>query len=438
MKLYVFELMGAITLVINGWACAVQPRVSERPPYSNPNYSCRCLPTLEGELFRSTFKSSEIFDLHRSVCELRTYVREFEQHWTFLSGLLQGQCDDVSEWLLSQSEQTQKTLTDQLAKLAQSKIAARSDVFDIEQCSAAISKNKAYDAAIAQKLVVYQQKYSIPGLSWLFGVSTWLYQTGQSLIGQQDTVKQSVLELLEDFPFEVVASHCQSATIKNALEVLIKDHNIDALNACWSAISELASSETIEQFDTTFGKDLTNLSQTKKSLSESERRLWASFVAFKDLTNITFIMYNFLAYQSALYEDLTERSRDVGSNMAFAFEVWNLYDKINALPIEKTLDAVSDFVKKFVTMITCLQGEADSGLLGWLHSKWLKIPLCIGVVVIKIVRYFFFKPTTPAPTSTLPSIHPFINNKPDPKKEIKNNEVNNVVLCRQPGDILYV
>jgi hypothetical protein len=309
------------------------------PPFSNNKYSCRCLPCFDKEIYRSISLSGDEFNIHHKFCELRSYVRALDEHIQFVYGIVDGSLNDSADWLLQQS------------------------------------KKKNIDN----------------------GVSVWLCKQNELLQTSGTAFKSEIATILKRFPFDTLSQKMQSMTVRVALEDLHITGSANKLNTAWKALVAFAMEEPAS-FESVFAQDRQVLIPHGDA-SVLEKDLWCAFICTKDMADLMYVLSAFFAHvcaescsQNASKSSSEIESFIISSKNADQYALVNMIDiyaAVNTLPLESTLKSISRFMKKFAIAIKKLQEKADNNFVGWLKSKWVYIPLAVGVIVIKTVQYFW-------------------------------------------------
>lgn len=308
------------------------------PPYSNSDYSCRCLPNFDGALYRSISSTNEGFVVHRHICELQTYLRSLQPHITFIAELLDGNTTDVADWFNRQAK----------------------SIRDTDESR---------------------------------GLIAWLRETAAVLLGQQTSLTHDLHAEISAFPFNEMIECVQSSAVKQALGLYKTSGTCEPLKVRWQSLIDFASNNDAAGLDQNFAEDIQAASAT--GLSEIDAKVHSAFVAAKDYANLCYVLHVFLAQRGMGY--CAGESKDAASWIAntlgisqpnAVFNLYTIYDKVSSLPLEKTLASIANFIKSFKTALEKLQKEAATGFVGWLQNKWVLMPIAIGIIMVKTVQFF--------------------------------------------------
>ena len=184
--------------------------VQNAVPFSNPAYSCRCLPIADAPVYRG-LPSKAVFAYHKDLCELRTYVRSMQEHMHLLASFFNAETRDVATWF--------EEAYNRLNGLA--------------------SRNKKKDD----------------------GLLAWLEQRKLEIGNKGVLLKSDVYQELALVPVEGIAIKLQTDTVRRALLDLKEQQSFTLLLQCWQVLDSFAhcdgaSQADIEQFNRFFATDL--------------------------------------------------------------------------------------------------------------------------------------------------------------------------------------
>ena len=348
-----------------GWCVLSASSTSFSPPFSNNDYSCRCLPRFDEPLYKDIRASRDVFLVHRKMCELRSYVRDLDQYRRFCSELIEGKTDDIADWFVQQGQRARA-----------------------------------------------KQMHKFDAYSWFFNTATKLSK-------QQKELQVDVLRVLKDFPFEALKQKIQSKALVQAIDVLQKTGSIKEFDRCWEALTAFAREDKAEndKFNAVFAADLaTTRFHHEKNLPEPlEQHIVCSYVALKDIANIVHSFYWFFAAECARGCVAAKASNNVSPVLAYfippqhipmVVNFFKFFSYIEDLQLDRTIEEIARFIRRFTTALNDLQesdsdsddGEADpeaeatavgsnDKVAWWLRSKWAILSLTVGAVVVKILQY---------------------------------------------------
>ncbi len=167
-------------------------------------------------------------------------------------------------------------------------------------------------------------------LGQLYDLGIWLMQKAEEILGLNDEIRVGLGEQFATFPFKEVSDKLCSLDVKNALKSFQDTGSFAALAHCWNTKIIDASTEPI----------------------------------LKDFANLIYILYHHI--DSVLMVNGKLSDRDFSHN--YIFNLVTIYDKVNALRIEDTLDAISKFIKRLKKTMIQLQSESALSFEGWLKS----------------------------------------------------------------------
>lgn len=311
------------------------------PPFANSSYSCRCLP-----------RSSENNQTHQYLCELRTYIRALNPHIAFLTNILKGNATEVDTWFMQ---------------------SARSVITELAQQT----KGTEYT----------------PTLTSLAENLTWLLKTGAYVNEHQQQFHNEIALQFSKFPCREFAQKLHSKTLQQVFNLMTLASSPDVI-ANFLTLYFNALSQFTEDGNATFLSDLFHADLQEKS-QDPEHIINCAFVITKDIASIVYIFHVFIAQSCA--QSFTGKEKDAlfaplneldNRKNAF-FNLIEIYNLVEGLPIEKTVTAITRFVQRFIRVIERLQQSAEDGFVGWLKSKWVYIPLAVGLIIVKITLSFF-------------------------------------------------
>ncbi len=315
-------------------------------PYASTTYSCRCLPLNDNE------------KIHRGLCELRTHMRALQPHISFMTEMISNELvTSTALWF----EHATRTLSADIAHRAEK----------IEDSDEALHLRSMLDTF------------------------SWLVATKKAIAAQGALLKTEVAAALAQFPFVSISQKLHSETLQAALATLGTTKSCDEFISCWDALVKLTDSSLRDEatFQQVFSRDM---AAQDPSFTLQEQCIRCAFSAVKDLTDITYLFHFFLIRSCALsFTGKDEQAAFAGifddPNRGAFIDILQMLAMMDDLPVEKTLEAMTRFVRRFSDVITKIQSAADNGFVGWLRSKWVFIPFTIGVVIIKTIQYFVIK-----------------------------------------------
>ena len=327
-------------IVLWGWLFLVSPSLcSFSPPYSNQSYSCRCIPCFNGQLLRADGASA---DFHAKMCELRSYARDLDKHVSFMGSAIQGDNTTVLEWFNT----VEATLRKKLGV-----------------------KDSASGLARYRNLYV-----------WVHDVQREISQTGNKKHTPFDVVRQK----------DALGWTCdvfKTKAFARAWKQVLKTGSFDAAMACWKALIAFVQEDDKRQFETLFKEDIAACDH--KLIEEKE--ITVAFVGTKDISMMVYLMH---AYFISCCKEYC--ATDARLDTQAIMNLIELYNAINALPIERTIQEIVDLIKDFMDTLETLNQNAEDHFVGWLKNKWVYLPLAVGVMIVRIVQCFGVQKTTSA------------------------------------------
>ncbi len=372
------------------------------PPYSNDQYSCRCFPLIHesDNTHRSIPTRAQALELHHKMCELRTYIQALGSHMQFFKELFEGQTDVIAAWFKQVGRDAGMAFADQIRGFITNHRSSYDKQYiqcleEFEQ-ELRMDPQKASHSSIIMKLQADNRVMNreLRGFLSFFG---WLFGMADSIEQEQVALKTDVWVQFEGFPFEKVEQKVHSGVLCGALKDLDEKHSFDSLWACWKALAAFAHSEgdnsvQADIFDTVFAADIVVLNDIK--LTDLEKKITCAFIGVKDLANLIYILHSYTTHKCIVAQIDKDYPRlGLGDFLQHnaVFDLFAIYSAIDNLRIDKMLDEISRTVKGFFKALNKLQQEANESFVGWLQSKWLLMPIAVGVVIVKIVQYFLVK-----------------------------------------------
>jgi hypothetical protein len=65
-----------------------------------------------------------------------------------------------------------------------------------------------------------------------------------------------------------------------------------------------------------------------------------------------------------------------------------IYQQVEQLPIESVLQSMHCLIQRVGVMLANLNKE-EGGFVGWLKNKWVYLPIALGIVIMRIARYYW-------------------------------------------------
>jgi len=362
---------------------ALKPEYRLSPPFSNEHYSCRCIPLFDASIYKGK-STQESFALHQRLCELKTYTRSLQQHITLISELCTGSTGSVVGWCTSHADAIKQTIIQDVNKrLAvnwkQGERGGKASN-NLELCSVLLyfENEQTMDVSSRAKVLAdiqrYQQTHSNDQLAVLIRNYCWLKKTAEDVAESGTTLSQEVLDNFREFRWDALSKHLQTKALKEAIKRVRKAGSLELLLYTWDVLAGFIDNPAEStEFDILFGT---------KGI---EQQITRAFIAVKEFTCITYVAYASLFTLSKTALDAPGYIRD--GALADVGQLFSAVSELNALPIEQALDAINTLINGFAATITTLQQQAD--LVSWLKSKWVLIPLAVGVFVIRMVLYLW-------------------------------------------------
>jgi hypothetical protein len=229
------------------------------------------------------------------------------------------------------------------------------------------------------------------------GLLDWLEQRRLEIGNKAVLLKSDVYHEVALLPIEKMAAKLKTNTVRQALISLKAQQSYALLSQCWQVLDAFAHCDGIDlsglaQFNTFFAADL----HGDTSLQNQRN---CAYKATKDLADLTYVFYAFVKEVCAQSDINID-----GDSKSLVSDFMVIYDQVSGLRIEETLAKISSFIRRFSTMISNLEQDANLHFEGWLKKKWALIPLAVGVVLVKIV-YYFASPSGYGACATVGSDH---------------------------------
>jgi len=215
------------------------------PAFSDPNFSCRCLPIFDAPIYKSTESLSAVFQIHSKICEYKTYIRSLERHGSFLQDLVSGSESSTQPFFDCGQKSGNKDLRD------------------------------------------------------------WFDRKGKEVANQRLEVKKATLKLFERLPFEDMYRQLRTQSMKSALQSLQQTKSFDALLHYWEALQRLAEDTDGGSFQTVFAKDLELTKSLPKNLV-AEQEITQAYLLLKDFVDVLVLLYRFI--DDVTISDISKRS----------------------------------------------------------------------------------------------------------------------------------
>ena len=309
---------------------------------------------------------------------LGKYVSSLDQHVMFLSQLFDGEVSDASDWFVQSGRRIGFSLRKQLDCLITNhkKLSNITEVNNLEQFGQLIDlylQGNYCDQVLREAIVKKLSLGRLWGLSYLFNLCSWLFNTGKELEGQADDVKESVKEQFRFFPFDQMQDKLKSCVLRRAFSGLSKKWSFSEINDCWVALKEFALENNSSLSGRIFADDI----------SVKRSRMETAFVLMKDFSDMIHVFYAYLNWVCETTCFSVEKNR------SYFFNLLQVYSEIDKLPINKVIMAINRFIGKLKKALDKIQKEAEEGFEGWLKSKWVIIPLAVGVIIVKVAQHFW-------------------------------------------------
>jgi hypothetical protein len=400
--------LGVCIIAMGGWAQGFSV-TQFSPPYSNDQYVCRCLPLVHDNdsTSRSVGLRNQAFAVHHKMCELRTYVQALHNHITFFKELFEGQTATVAAWFNHVGRDVSVALADQVRIFITTNKTKydRKYIQDLETFEQTLRTNPTH--AIRSDVIVLLQadnRAMSRELRGLLSFFSWLFGMAGSVAEQHEELQQDVWVQFKEFPFKELGQRLHSGVMRDAVISLNSEHSFESLWSCWNVLEEFVKTENDDPqgaFDTVFAADIAVTDDGK--LTDLEKKITCAFVCAKDFADMIYVFHTFNTYRCLQAQIGNENQRFSLAEFIkqnAVFDIFAIYTMIDNLRIEKMLDEISRTIKGFFKALDKLQQQANTSFVGWLQSKWVLMPIAVGVVIVKIVQYFWVKDSSATSSSS--------------------------------------
>jgi hypothetical protein len=225
------------------------------------------------------------------------------------------------------------------------------------------------------KHVLKEHQLIIPNASRalsLMSIANWLWKQSIKILTMGNELKKSLLKFTKDFPAQKLGDYVESPTLKNLLLDLQNAGNLDVFFTVWDAIQAYYSGGDKQKLISLFAIDFSNQVSSKK-VPETVLKNFTGIVA-------AFVWYASQQVSSAVAE---QKAIDLSN-------LYDIYNKINSLPIAGAIAALQDMIQQFSVLIHQVSSQNNFVSWGqWLKENWAAIPIVIVVCIVKIEQYFY-------------------------------------------------
>jgi hypothetical protein len=400
--------LGVYIIAMGGWVQGFSASQFS-PPYSNDQYVCRCLPLIHNNdsASRSVGLRNQAFEVHHKMCELRTYVQALHDHITFFKELFDGQTDTVAAWFNRVGRDVSVALADQVRIFITTNKTKydRKYIQDLETFEQMLRTNPTH--AVRSDVIIMLQadnRAMNRELRGLLSFFSWLFGMADEIAEQHEELKRDVWLQFKEFPFKELSQRLRSGVMRGAVNSLDSEHSFKSLWSCWNVLEEFVKTENEVQqstFDTVFAADIEAIDDEK--LTDLEKKITCAFVCTKDFADMMYVFHTFNTHrclQTQIENGDQRFSLTEFIKQNAVFDIFAIYTVIDNLRIEKMLDEISRTIKGFFKALDKLQQQANTSFVGWLQSKWVLMPIAVGVVIVKVVQYFWMKDSSATSSSS--------------------------------------
>lgn len=348
------------------------------PPYSNPHYSCRCLPIVSDPEYQSIKKNiQEVFSVHKKLCEYKMYIRSLERCVAFLDDIFTQDAQGIAGWFAGKGKKLDAKIVAKIKK----KTSNANTVFDPDEMKAINeitiyytqrNSNKKLHVTDLKKRnkeqirVLLSSRYPKISTNQLFSLidaSDWFYY--QRDFFAKTSVHDDVCHtLLAQFPFDMALSKAKTDAVKNALTLLKEKQSIVGLMTCWEQIKTMSFDANTEEL-------------LKKNIEDA-------YVLLKDFTAAITLLYCYCS-------GILEQKLLAKENRASLFDsLLGVAQKVDGLPIVQTLALIDQCGHQLLDIVGTAQQQDQTPLSfsQWLQKSWPVLTVSVGVIIIKTLQYF--------------------------------------------------
>ncbi len=361
-----------VFIVLMGWLFLVCPSLcSFSPLYANQSYSCRCFPCFDGQLFRA---DETMAQLHVKMCELRSYVQELDKHVSFMESVFLGDNSAALSWFNNVETKLRQKMANIIKNFYQAHVVKLSNkqLKEFKKIEASLSNKNNSERMIQQ---LNDVKNHIPELSCSIEIYAWIRGAVHE-INEASKEHMQVVQLPKDI-FHTHFDSFNTQALQSAWKNLIATGSFDDIKTCWNALVAFLDDRNKADFELIFKNDLAK----NECKPEAAKTVAVAFLGVKDMTTIIHLLHAYFILQCKEF-----CGSDTRLDAQMIMNLMEIYSAVNALPIERAIDAIRDLIRDFINALDNLNQSADDHFVGWLKNKWVYMPLAMGVMIVKIVQ----------------------------------------------------
>lgn len=371
------------------------------PPYSDTSYSCRCLAKNKSQ--REILDTHHIFEYHRAVCEYKSYIAALRQPVNYLFDLLTVNQESLTDWFMSQCISLKNDIIETMNYYLKSDdkgLAHNEKELLTTLCKQLTEEVSLYQGQIVQTRsgVTYQEfeaallSVNLPRkktnkLLSLFEQAQWFFTSSQSIDEKQ--IKQELIPLL---PLELLIDTVSTPFLKKSLQHLRDHHDSSLLIQSWDFLQQFdpeeegqRSSEALTALMDGYHHEMGSLSM----YSRSERSIALAFIALKEFSSIISMFHHQLCITTLDCLDISnEQPKSIVAVVGIVHDVMAVYNIVRALPINDTVNALNKLLDSFHTTLDRLKSYNEKASTDWFKNMWVKIPVGIGVIIVKVFEHY--------------------------------------------------
>lgn len=362
-----------------------------QPPYSDQSYSCRCLA-------RST-----CFEYHRTVCEYKSYIGALNQPVHYIFNLLDVDQTGIVNWFRGQCTFLKKKLKSMLESIIRNdeKSLSGEDKESLDNLCTLLQqdiddeelKGKHLNLSELERIL---SSSSIPRkksnkLISLFEQAQWFFSSSKSINCRE--VKKHLIPLLN---IDLLLQKITTPYLKTALKHLCNNYDSSLLFKAWEVLRQYDPEEDPERSNMLLRimmLDEQHNSHATEYHNKSEKMMTAIFIALKEFTSIIAVFNHSLCKATYQSLNITEdddllHMKNVMMICSALNDAMTVYNIVKAMPITETILAINKLTDSFYLTLDRLKSHSDHSTSNWFKNMWVKVPVAIGVVIIKTFEYY--------------------------------------------------
>jgi len=358
------------------------------------------MPIFNAPIYRSV-NLSDVFDIHKFSCEFKSYIRDLQQIVFLFESLLEKDAPKLVEELASFSVDINKGLSNEVS-LALKKyeqvlnpterknLTLLCKYFSLRQNVHGVQMKLSRENAV--NLIHQNATYlNVQELVSMFELEEIVCKEMGKLNKQKILLHKELKKTFDNFPFEHFASKLRTRTLSRALNEIKEKSSFTMFFDCWNALScfdaENFNIDSQTKFNGIFEEDLRNISGGDYQLYP-QSRIDLAYTLLKDFTDVLTVLYVFLIDQSVKSTDVLNNQGTTNKHSRLSISnLVDIYDKINNSPIVETIVVIGGLIGECAKFIEVWQKQNQKPFASWLKANWVTVPIFVGVVAIKLLKY---------------------------------------------------